>query len=617
MNNMNAKVIAIVAVIAMAFAGVAVYDAADATYTESANFASYVVLDGQDDSIAITLNVESDAQEPIPTHVTWTSSNAEVIAASAANIYTPMANLELDILKAGYTSIEFTYYTVSESVYTAVEGLSTTVPVYAYDAYDSAKVAGYASTTSGQAILYTDGTVLMQMADSVNELNATVTAGTETFLVSFDNHNNTRLNLRGYADVATPSATFSMTAAYSYSEANLGTYTFAPYEVTLSAINAKEGSDTVQEAFFEMVQAETENQPTHAISSSTMELTKNGTLANIIALPAIQEQGTEGEEGYVAPQAAVSFLDYVTAHHVSLQFTGYAAANDATTATFNPTGEKTIEEFIFGLATTEVEDVDTAYAVYEIITYQIFLAEGQNSGVLAPINETAAGDWTQMAKTIQGYTISAPRTSIMGDTVLLHITQTAATRTASYQVGVFSYTVAEGTGVKTAGAAIEGVEIEMLTNGIFAISGINSNVVIAVLPVTTENATNGYFFAIESVTNANDAGTAVARLNVYDSAVAESAIVMSGTYYVVEDGHMVFGSINSRVASGELVYSAVVDGVEDEEFISTVAGYATHPNNGHVFLVTLANSDSTEDETIGFYAVKGTYNLQSTGYTIA
>lgn len=602
---MKTKMLAVVAVLALAFAGFAVYaEQNDAVATPSAPIVT--LGEGGTANVAITFDptfsgVIPAGETPVFSYV---SNNTTVVAETGAvNYENGVATITCSAVGVVTVTLTLTYGTGE----TAVVG-SDNVTIYVYANADDVKIIGYAKATVGaglnQVIFYDDGTALVNIGNDLGAQHATATVGSQNFIVGLSDR--FTINFQGMIDVANIDGfTFSLAGDYTSSQ-DLGTFDAAPYAVTFDVNSDAEAADfshahAAGEAAVREVAITT---ATTAEVTTDFELTlEKGAAINTI-------NATVGD-------AEVPLSDLITPVNAPLLFKGFAADDEATSG-FMPVAAMTIENFIFGLVTATVGSgdaaVETTYATWATVYFKVWISNGAETPAYAQGEQTVA----------TSYTVKAPRVAITDDILTIQITQTAGA-VSTYQIaiyGVGSYTDA-GVPVPSAEPITGDFYLRMLTNGIWAASGtegteqepglpgITGDVIIVVTPATG-TVTTGYQFGMDSVSNDADVGTAVAKLTVFDAQLA-GTITMGGTYYYVEDEARIFGNIQNLIGAGSIGYNVVTDGVAAAATAFTGASVTAEHSNYTISLVNVDSGAGDAEVDYGFYAVKAIYTPGATG----
>ena len=607
--KMKTKMLAVVAVLALAFAGFAVYaEQNDAVATPSAPIVT-LGAGGAEVDVDVTFDPTFSGGIPAGEPVfSYESDNTTVVADTGAIDYeNGVATITCSAVGVVTVTLTLTYGTGDD----AVVG-SDDVTIYVYANAANVKIIGYAKATVGtglnQVIFYDDGTALVNIGNDLGAQHATATVGTQDFIVGLSDR--FTINFQGMIDVANiDDFSFSLAGDYTSSQ-DLGTFEAAPYAVTFD-VNSEAAAANFVNADATGAAAVTSVDITTATTAEVatdFELTLGkGAAINTI-------NATVGD-------ADVALSNLITPVNAPLSFKGFAADDEATSG-FMPVAAMTIENFIFGLVTATVGSgdaaVETAYATWEIVYFKVWISNGADTPGYAQGEQIVATN----------YTVKAPRVAITDDILTIQITQTAGA-VSTYAIALYAVDhYDEETGLPVAGDAVtEDFYLRMMTNGIYAASpfvnvqdpdaslpGITGDVIIVVTP-TAGTVTTGYQFGMDSVSNTSDVGSAVAKLTVFDAQLTGD-ITMSGTYYYLDtDGNRIFGNIQNKINAGQIGYTAVIDGeaiVVDPEAQDPVAaisydGIDVSPAMSN-YAVTMA---PVQGQTIGFYAVKAIFTPAS------
>lgn len=601
---MKMKALAVVAAIAMAFAFVAIAD--DTSDAVAADHSKYIFdyTAPAEGAAAPTFAIAfTPDQEYTGYNIT---STVETVVANADG-----ANLTaIPVLGLGATTITVTCLTSN------TEDVDPTFQVYLYVySAEPAKVIGYAkdATTGLQGIVYSDGTAVIQFTSApAGHVSIDVNGAEFPGMIGLGDDNRLNLQLRGIIDTtaitddsAETNVVIAASSPYTTQSADLGTLRFAPYNITL---NANGGSFTALEEEGEEP-APVANVVIATNGVGAINLGKGLTLETILYTDAEQAEDD------------VTLFAAISPRNDPLAFVGFADAQTAAAshALLPIADDMTIENFIFGLVTVlageEGSQVQTAYAIWDQVVYQIYISDGAATPELA-----------QGQQTVGDYTVNAPSVAVYNDIIMVKIV--GPNVDARYTLQFYEYSDYTNTTEGHTPTALT-LQTRMLTNSIIAVTGVEQNLVIVVTATQTANAVFGYQFGMVSVENDSDVGTAVAQLTLFDYAPANAQnITMSGTYYI-NDGILVFGSIQNLIAQGQLVYNLVLDGVpqqtttgegDEAETVANAYGEAgievTADHSNYVVSLVNVTSEAEDEVDYGFYAVKGSFNGQDSNYML-
>lgn len=474
------------------------------------------------------------------------------------------------------------------------------VAAFFYDTPTNAKVIGYAKDTIGdidQVIFYSDGSALVKLANNESpvvkaEFGYTVSSKTDTVIVGGEEY--LWLDMAGFINAADITKT-TLKLTSNFATSPFASFTGAAYNVTLVAND--DGAKYI--GYLPEITIKTDKVTKAQADAVGSSILKKGLTLNECLF---YETSTVTKNLYkekmsfvLAPKEFLGYNDHVTAE------------NDL----IIPSAGTTVEDFIFGLL---VDSSNKSYGHWNGI-FQVFVNVNKSTVTPGLVNvgsyyqKGAAGVVLENLKSGTSaaadskYTVYAPTLAQAGDIAIVKVINTGD----SVSLYTFAFNVAnvdKDTQVVSSGDALSNVKVHMLTNGVYAITGINSSVIITVSVDKESNKENvGYTFGLESVVNTNGLGKAVARLNAFDTpARDDNFITMTGTYYRdFQYGNTpvkVYGNIDNKIQSGEIVYSATVDNVSVAA--PGHSGLETSASNNVYRLIMTSG-------TLGFYAVQGHY----------
>lgn len=455
-------------------------------------------------------------------------------------------------------------------------GVTANLNIYSYATAATAKVIGYAEAANGlQAIYYDDATVLINLAPV--ELTKT------TFVKVTTNYN-------GIADKVTVVGAMEqiwvdLAGQYAGTPANMEVKveSYDSDELEETAVNCVAyGADSVTfvagvvggyQAYFPGSVGPVTTQAMTAEMAAT--LVKNAII--------------ESESAFTTP---------VTPTCTVGEFEGFSLVNDDTIAV-SLIG-LTTEEFMIIFGNGDASN--NIYAVWTYEGYQIYLAGSEDT--------TATEQGTALInpatnKVDANGTVALNAVSVIqqNQDFIVMISQSAD---AKYTYTIDVKGITEGSG--EIGTTL-GLEPVMLSNGVYLISGVTDNAVVTV-QVATGTLPAGLNLSIQSLNNtASGAGTAVAKLDVYDWAINDGdKLYMKGTYYRSEGEFRIFGNIEN-LGAGQVEFTATAN--NDNVAGSAIADQKlTLPVDAVTYSFKMAGSSAVGSE-IGFYAVKAIYDPAS------
>jgi|GEM_PF-3950240 len=554
---MKTKILAIMAVLALAFAGVAVITAEQ---SDAASTATAISVD------KATVVTQKAATWTITVNVTITdaSNGTFAIASSVDDVIADVSEVaytvtdgtaivaqEITVLKAGVTTLEF-----------SANGQTATTTVFAYDADDDAKIIGYGAVSNAdtygaiKSIIYSDGTALFDFSGfnylgtkvvAVPEYNDVDSAG---ILVTVKDR--ILIDIKGQLDVLNVANTDIEVSGY---DVTFATVSIEPAAYALTLV----GNTGVFD----------DDATTYALTATDL---KRGNVTKTSDDPA--------DAGIADPEK------------IGWTLLGYALAADATAAIAVPmqTDKNTIEDFVFAVGTG-----DNNHKVYAVWSNNMQI-------YLSAVN-TADGEKVQQHLDTASFDAYAPKTFETGDVAILRIVQDGtASATAGYNV--VAYTLSSW---KTAPAVDPNCAVKMLANGVYVISGITESVV---LSITAGTPSDSYQLSVKSVDNAVSTyvptGTAVVDFTAFDI-VPAGTIDIQGTYVKYIAGQYVYGAIGGAAAPITLTATEDQKTVEDATITGTVL---TLSADHQTYKLTYAGASG-----VGFYAIKAVYTNGGAGYS--
>ena len=542
-----------------------------------------------DFNVPITVNAKAGNYVFTPTiSGSNIAKSTETTTVSTVNFNEPVTqNATFTVSEAGAATITIPNSATAVSGYTPV-----VIPVCIYDTSADAVVVGYSEIADAtgehkiQAIYYSDATVLISLANSgltrTTHIDVTSTYNSGTPITT---------------TVATADKVWIDLAGQYMGDISKIEITLAPYD---SDETAKLGSLTTAGAAtaFTKASIKFDARSVGSISGLFPGQTEYALLTNVEGLETLGKLDTLSEE----------FVTAITPTLEGYEFVGFnIVAGDsalATTALLKPATSVTTEEFLFALGNGD--DSNKLYAVWTQGISNIFITDKTVAGIQNEASFVAAGTYDADGT----FTMYAPSVATQKDIVLVRIINNDATKSFTYVPHVYA---ADAAGVKTAEDLTDVVTIDVLANGMFAISGITKDVVIYAVATQSTTLNTGYDLSVVSVINTANVGEAIAKLDFFDAAVTGN-LSMGGTYYKALGDYRIFGNIEN-LASGALTYTAIADNEDATAEVTTDGELALDPD-AVGFTLKMTSTATTGNDVIGFYAVKAVYGSAATQYTL-
>lgn len=636
---MKAKLLAIMAVLAMAFAGVAVlavddgvdadptaasastievspaaiaiYDRVDATSANSATVqVKATIADvAEGDGALVTLNVTgADLTFSAPT-VEITIAAGETVGYGSFTVKAATVATEVGVLEKTVT--------VTDSTETSVT-IDATVNITTYAASAAAPIVGYAvndTTAEGtkkvQAIWYNDATALIDLSAldlaKVSHVKVKLenSADAAEFIVAAQKQ--IRVNAAGIFDITTIT---NNKITVTSDEDDTINYELETAEYTLLLESNNASSKYIDDS------VEITLPYTAPTGEGAIDLELEGILVKDYKFT-LDGNGENTQLKSMTP----TFPGY--------KFVGYAldANAEPKNAIALDFGDKMIEDFIFAYGMGDADN--KIYAVYETAVYNIYLAADKTtatdmkfvSNVAYTANTaalekaTALGLFTKEAADDSLFKIQAPSVASTSDIVLVRTAQVqdleAVDTAYTYKLHVYSIDSQKTDGKYTKidlKDEITDYQTKMLANGIWTITGIDQDVFILV-EATASTIITGYELQMESVENNTGVGKAVATFTKADVELADDATLsMAGTFFITDDsGRKVYGDL-SVIGENQVAYTAKKDFVNDVPAFDVADGKLKLDDSAVDFALTM---DGTAG-SVGFYAIKAVFTITGT-----